>query len=100
MQGTALEPDFGPNRVHPTAGATAIGARPFLVAYNVYLDTKDVAIAKEIAKQIRTSSGGLPAVQAGGFEVNGLAQGSMNLPDKEIPPPPAGFGPVQGCGGD
>src|SRR5207247_988675 len=50
MQGRVLEPDFGPNRVHATAGATAIGARPFLVAYNVYLDTKDVAIAKEIAK--------------------------------------------------
>src|SRR5438105_13890411 len=42
MQGRVIEPDFGPSRVHPTAGATAIGARPFLVAYNVYLDTKDV----------------------------------------------------------
>jgi len=96
MQGRVLEPDFGPNRVHATAGATAIGARPFLVAYNVYLDTKDVAIAKEIAKQIRTSSGGLPAVQASGFEVNGLAQVSMNLLDIDITPPATVFGAIKG----
>jgi len=49
-----LAPDFGPTKVHPTAGATAIGARPFLVAFNVYLDTQEIAVAKEIAKQIRT----------------------------------------------
>src|SRR5919109_3474852 len=91
MQGRILEPDFGPNHVHPTAGATAIGARPFLVAYNVYLDTQDVTIAKEIAKQIRTSSGGLPAVQASGFEVDGLAQVSMNLLDIDITPPATVF---------
>jgi len=95
MQGRVLEPDFGPNRVHPTAGATAIGARPFLVAYNIYLDTKDVAIAKEIAKQIRTSGGGLPAVQASGFEVGGLAQVSMNLLDIDVTPPWAVFQAVQ-----
>src|SRR5437588_11396961 len=52
MRERTLEPDFGPSKLHPTAGATAIGARPFLVAYNVYLETPDVAIAKEIAKQI------------------------------------------------
>jgi len=96
MQGRVLEPDFGPTRVHPTAGATAIGARPFLVAYNVYLDTKDVAIAKEIAKQIRTSSGGLPAVQASGFAVNGLAQVSMNLLDIDITPPAMVFAAIKG----
>jgi len=95
MRGRMLEPDFGPHRVHPTAGATAIGARPFLVAYNVYLDTNDVAIAKEIAKQIRTSSGGLPAVQASGFEVNGLAQVSMNLLDIDIMPPATVFGAIK-----
>ncbi|HEV8263868.1 MAG TPA: glutamate formimidoyltransferase [Gemmatimonadales bacterium] len=83
----AADPDFGPNRIHPTAGATAIGARPFLVAYNIYLDTPDVAIAKEIAKKIRTSSGGLPAVQASGFEVGGKAQVSMNLLDIDETPP-------------
>src|SRR5947207_137710 len=96
MQGRVLEPDFGPGRVHPTAGATAIGARPFLVAYNVYLDTKDVTVAKEIAKQIRTSSGGLPAVQASGFEVDGLAQVSMNLLDIDITSPAMVFGAIKG----
>ena len=95
MRGRMLEPDFGPNRVHPTAGATAIGARPFLVAYNVYLDTNDVSIAKEIAKQIRTSSGGLPAVQASGFQVDGLAQVSMNLLDIDITPPARVFSAIK-----
>jgi len=87
MRGRELDPDFGPKRVHPTAGATAIGARPFLVAFNVYLDTQDVTIAKDIAKQIRTSSGGLPGVQASGFIVDGLAQVSMNLLDIDITSP-------------
>src|SRR6266699_433987 len=90
-----LDPDFGPNRVHPTAGATAIGARPFLVAYNIYLATADVQIAKEIAKKIRTSSGGLPAVQASGFEVGGLAQVSMNLLDIDETPPATVFEAVK-----
>src|SRR5438105_7255550 len=96
MHGRVLAPDFGPGRVHPTAGATAIGARPFLVAYNVYLDTKDVTVAKEIARQIRTSSGGLPAVQASGFEVDGLAQVSMNLLDIDITSPAMVFGAIKG----
>src|SRR5437899_1402079 len=87
MRGRELDPDFGPNRVHLTAGATAIGARPFLVAFNVYLDSQDVTIAKDIAKQIRTSSGGLPGVQASGFIVDGLAQVSMNLLDIDITSP-------------
>ena len=87
MRGRELDPDCGPKRVHPTAGATAIGARPFLVAFNVYLDTQDVTIAKDIAKQIRTSSGGLPGVQASGFIVDGLAQVSMNLLDIDITSP-------------
>src|SRR5207247_2353978 len=75
-------------------GATAIGARPFLVAFNIYLDSSDVAIAKEIAKQIRTSSGGLPAVQASGFEVAGQAQVSMNLLDIDTTSPAAVFAAV------
>ncbi|MFN8465746.1 MAG: glutamate formimidoyltransferase [Caldilineaceae bacterium] len=73
-------PDFGPARVGP-AGAVVVGARPFLVAYNVYLQTDNVEIAKEIAKRIRESSGGFPAVQAKGFLVEGQAQVSMNLLD-------------------
>src|SRR5216117_2907700 len=95
MRGRMLEPDFGPNRVHPSAGATAIGARPSLVAFNVYLDTQDVTIAKEIAKQIRTSSGGLPAVQASGFIVDGLAQVSMNLLDIDITSPAVVFNAIK-----
>lgn len=95
MRERTIEPDFGPTHVHRTAGATAIGARPFLVAYNVYLDTRDVSIAKDIAKQIRTSSGGFPAVQASGFEVDGLAQVSMNLLDIDITPPATVFGAIK-----
>jgi glutamate formiminotransferase/formiminotetrahydrofolate cyclodeaminase len=90
----AADPDFGPRRVHPTAGATAVGARPFLIAFNVYLDTDDVRVAKEIAGQIRTSSGGLPAVQASGFEVQGKAQVSMNLLDIDTTSPAAVFAAV------
>ena len=89
------DPDFGPRRIHPTAGATAVGARPFLVAFNIYLDTAEVAIAKEIAKRIRTSSGGLPAVQASGFEVGGQAQVSMNLLDIDATPPAAVYAAVE-----
>jgi len=95
MRGRVLEPDYGPNHVHPTAGATAIGARPFLVAFNVYLDTQDITIAKDIAKQIRTSSGGLPGVQASGFIVDGLAQVSMNLLDIDITSPAVVFNAIK-----
>ena len=91
----AADPDFGPRRIHPTAGATAVGARPFLVAFNTYLDTPDVAIAKQIAKQIRTSSGGLPAVQASGFDVAGQAQVSMNLLDIDTTPPGVVYAAVE-----
>src|SRR5437870_10072813 len=90
----AADPDFGPRRIHPTAGATAIGARPFLVAFNIYLASADVALAKEIAKRIRTSSGGLPAVQASGSEVAGQAQVSMNLLDIDTTSPAAVFAAV------
>jgi glutamate formiminotransferase / formiminotetrahydrofolate cyclodeaminase len=91
----AADPDFGPKRIHPTAGATAVGARPFLVAYNIYLDSTDVALAKEIARKVRTSSGGLPAVQASGFEVDGQAQVSMNLLDIDVTSPATAFAAVQ-----
>ncbi len=90
----AKTPDFGPHRIHPTAGCTAIGARPPLVAYNIYLDTPDVRPAGEIAKAIRTSSGGLPAVQAKGFEVAGKAQVSMNLLDIDVTSPARVFAEV------
>jgi glutamate formiminotransferase / formiminotetrahydrofolate cyclodeaminase len=75
-------PDFGEARVHPTAGATAVGARPFLVAYNVYLGpAENLAVAKDVAKAVRASSGGLPGIKALGLEVDGQAQVSMNLVD-------------------
>jgi glutamate formiminotransferase/formiminotetrahydrofolate cyclodeaminase len=80
-------PDFGPRKIHPTAGAVAIGARPFLVAYNVYLgDVKNVPVAKEVAKAVRGSSGGLRYVKGLGLEVDGQAQVSMNLVDTEKTP--------------
>ena len=63
------------------AGAVIVGARPFLIAFNFLLKTDDVAIAKAISKAIRESSGGLPAVKAKGFLVNGQAQVSINLVD-------------------
>lgn len=80
------KPDFGENKVHPTAGATSVGARKFLVAYNVFLNTPDVEIAKKIAKAIRHSSGGFRFVKGAGFLVRGMAQVSMNLTDFEQTP--------------
>ena len=82
----ARKPDFGEARVHPTAGATVVGARKFLVAYNVFLNTPDVEIAKKIAKAIRFSTGGLRFVKGAGFLVRGMAQVSMNLTDFEQTP--------------
>jgi glutamate formiminotransferase/formiminotetrahydrofolate cyclodeaminase len=74
------EPDFGPRQVGP-AGAVVIGARAFLIAYNVYLNTADVNVAKRIAKAARHSSGGFRFVKALGLLVDGQAQVSMNLTD-------------------
>ncbi|KJS10316.1 MAG: glutamate formiminotransferase [Peptococcaceae bacterium BRH_c8a] len=75
------QPDFGPARLHPTAGATAVGARPPLVAYNINLGTSDVAIAKAIAKSIRGSSGGYPSIKALGvmIEDRQVAQVTINV---------------------
>lgn len=81
------DPDFGPHAIHPSAGAIAIGARPFLVAYNVYLGDADyLPLAKNIAKGVRASSGGIPHVKGLGLEVDGQAQVSMNLVDTEATP--------------
>ena len=80
-------PDYGPARVGP-AGAVIVGARPFLIAYNVFLQSADVRIAQAIARLIRASSGGLPAVKALGMLVDGQAQVSINLVDfKQTPLP-------------
>ncbi|HEV7388284.1 MAG TPA: glutamate formimidoyltransferase [Gemmatimonadaceae bacterium] len=83
----ARKPDYGPDKIHPTCGATAIGARPFLVAYNIYLGpASNLQIAKNIAKAVRGSSGGFRYVKGLGLEVDGQAQVSMNLVDTEKTP--------------
>jgi glutamate formiminotransferase / formiminotetrahydrofolate cyclodeaminase len=75
------KPDFGPDKIHPTAGATAVGAREILIAYNVNLGTNDLEIAKKIAHQLRAKDGGLAYVKALGFELKerGIVQVSMNM---------------------
>jgi glutamate formiminotransferase len=82
----ARRPDIGEPRVHPTAGATVVGARKFLIAYNVFLNTPEVDTAKKIAKTVRFSNGGLRFVKGAGFLVRGQAQVSMNLTDFEQTP--------------
>jgi len=81
-------PDFGPRHVHPTGGAIAVGARMPLIAFNMNLKSTDLAAAKEIAKKIRTSGGGLPHLKALGFELKekGMVQVSMNLTDYTVTP--------------
>lgn len=76
-------PDYGPTAVGP-AGAVVIGARWPLIAYNVFLSTKDVEVARAIAQSIRERDGGLPGVRALGLLVNGQAQVSMNLTDYRV----------------
>ena len=77
------QPDFGPSVPHPTAGVVAVGARQFLIAYNIVLRSEDVTVAHAIAKSIRTSNGGLPGVKAMGVALKsrGLVQVSMNVTD-------------------
>ena len=80
MKQAAWRPDFGPDQPHPTAGATAIGARPILIAYNVNLASNRLGVAKRIASSIRASSGGLANVKALGMQLDhGIVQVSMNL---------------------
>ncbi|MDE3035807.1 MAG: glutamate formimidoyltransferase [Nitrospirota bacterium] len=88
MREAAWRPDFGPPRLHPSAGAIVIGARPILMAFNVNLHTTDLGMAKAIAKKIRQSGGGLPAVKAIGVKLasRGLVQVSMNLTNQEETP--------------
>ncbi len=81
-------PDFGPRELHPTAGATVVGARAPLIAFNVNLDTPDVNIAKKIAAAVRESGGGLRFVRAKGFELKdrGIVQVSMNMTNYQATP--------------
>lgn len=83
---SSRRPDVGGPYLHPTAGASAVGARKFLVAYNIYFDTADVAIARAVAREIRASSGGLKGVKALGVLAHGRAQLTMNITDFEAMP--------------
>ncbi|MGB0066195.1 MAG: glutamate formimidoyltransferase [Terracidiphilus sp.] len=79
-------PDLGGPALHPTAGASAVGARKFLVAYNIYFDSADVAMARAIAKEVRAAGGGLKGVKAMGVMAQGRAQLSMNITDFDATP--------------
>ncbi|HMK21265.1 MAG TPA: hypothetical protein VK466_02965, partial [Terriglobales bacterium] len=94
----AWQPDFGPCRLHDTAGAVAIGARQPLVAFNVNLRSNDLSVAKAIARSIRQSNGGLPCVKAIGVALasRGLVQVSMNLTDFRVTSIDAAFDAVKG----
>src|ERR1700721_1682089 len=82
----ARRPDLGGPELHPTAGASAVGARKFLIAYNLYLDRPNVTVARAIAKALRASSGGLEGVKAMGVLVRGRAQVSLNITDFRATP--------------
>jgi glutamate formiminotransferase len=86
LKDASRRPDVGGPALHPTAGASAVGARRFLVAYNIYLDKPDVAAARAIARDIRASGGGMHGVKAMGVLAHGRAQVSMNITDFRTTP--------------
>ena len=90
-------PDFGPAEPHPTAGVIAVGARYPLIAFNVVLQSHDVSLARDIARSVRASNGGLPAVKAMGLELKsqGCVQVSMNLTDYHQTPVHVAFEAVK-----
>jgi glutamate formiminotransferase len=94
----ALRPDLGGPGLHPTAGACAVGARKFLVAYNIYFDSADVATVRAIAREIRAASGGLKGVKALGLLAHGRAQLSMNITDFQATPISQVYGAVCSLG--
>jgi glutamate formiminotransferase len=79
MKDPLWKPDFGPDKPHPTAGATIMGARPFLIAFNVNLGTTDVAVGRRIAKAIRGSSGGFINIQGAGFYLEDREEGPVDV---------------------
>jgi glutamate formiminotransferase len=87
-------PDIGGPGIHSTAGACAVGARKFLVAYNIYFDSPDVAMVRAVAREIRAASGGLKGVKALGALVHGRAQLALNIADFEVTPLSLVFGTV------
>ena len=94
LRDAARRPDLGGPDLHPTAGASAVGARRFLIAYNLYLDRPDVAAARAIAKALRASNGGLKGVKAMGVLVQGRAQISLNITDFRLTPVREAFAAV------
>jgi len=100
LKDSRWKPDYGPETLDPHKGAVAVGARPFLVAFNVFLDTDDLGVAREVARQVRESGGGLPAVRALGFGVGGKAQVSMNLTNFERTPIPVALEAVRSAAAD
>ncbi len=90
LKDSARRPDVGGPELHPTAGASAVGARTFLIAYNIYLQGgADISQARAIARDIRASSGGMQGVKAMGVLANGRAQVSMNITDFRLTPMPS-----------
>ena len=98
-QGSLWKPDYGPEKFPPRSGAVAVGARPFLVAFNAYLDTDDVEVASAVASEVRERGGGLSGVKALGLRVKGRAQVSMNLTDLERTPIPVALEAVRRSAG-
>jgi glutamate formiminotransferase / 5-formyltetrahydrofolate cyclo-ligase len=94
LRDAARRPDLGGPELHPTAGASAVGARKFLIAYNLYLDRRDVTTARAIAKALRASNGGLLGVKAMGVLVQGRAQISLNITDFRLTPVGQAFAAV------
>jgi glutamate formiminotransferase len=91
---SSRRPDLGGPGLHPTGGACAVGARKFLVAYNVYFGSSEVAVARAIAREIRASGGGMKGVKAMGVLAHGRAQLSMNVTDFEATPISQVYGEV------
>jgi glutamate formiminotransferase len=96
LKDSSRRPDIGGPNLHPTAGACAVGARKFLVAYNIYFDSADVAMVRAIAREMRAASGGLKGVKAMGVLAHGRAQLAMNITDFEATPLSRVFGAVSG----
>jgi glutamate formiminotransferase / 5-formyltetrahydrofolate cyclo-ligase len=94
LRDAARRPDLGGPELHPTAGASAVGARKFLIAYNLYLDRPDVTAARAIAKALRASNGGLAGVKAMGVLAQGRAQVSLNITDFRLTPVGRAFAAV------
>jgi glutamate formiminotransferase len=99
LRDAARRPDLGGPELHPTAGASAVGARKFLIAYNLYLNRPDVTAARAIARALRASNGGLEGVKAMGVLVQGRAQISLNITDFRLTPVRQAFAAVNRLAG-